>query len=147
MDGYFDYRLGRLNYRTLRFERFEDTGDHQGNPVINYCEENVPYTRVAEHKHFAPWEKHEKTVCFREYGAQCGPDDTPYYPMRLEDDKRLLTRYVELAHKTPRLTFIGRLGTYRYLDMHVVIGESLDLAKACLASEPEAWPKFSGAPL
>jgi len=147
MDGYFGYRLGRLNYRTLRFERFEESGDHQGNAVINYCEEQVPYTRIAEHKHFAPWETHEKTVCFREYSSHCEPGDTPYYPMRLEDDKEILGRYVDLARKVPNLTFIGRLGTYRYLDMHVVIGESLDLAKTCLASERSEWPKFSGAPL
>jgi UDP-galactopyranose mutase len=147
MDGYFDFRLGRLNYRTLVFERFDEFGDHQGNPVINYCEESVPYTRVAEHKHFTPWETHEKTVCFREYSKKCGPDDTPYYPMRLSDDKAMLEKYVQLARVEEKVTFIGRLGTYRYLDMHVVIGESLDLAKACLTEDPKAWPKFSGNPL
>src|SRR5690606_36513327 len=67
LDGFFNYKLGRLQYRSLVFERFEESGDHQGNPVINYCEEHVPYTRVTEHKHFAPWEEHEDTVCFREY--------------------------------------------------------------------------------
>ena len=148
MDGYFDFRLGRLNYRTLRFERFEEKGDFQGNPVINYGEPSVPYTRIAEHKHFAPWEEHERTVCFREYSNHCGPQDTPYYPMRLEADKELLVKYVRLAEAETGVSFIGRLGTYRYLDMHVVIGESLDLAKQCLA-EPIAknWQKFSGAPL
>jgi UDP-galactopyranose mutase len=147
MDGFFDFRLGRLNYRTLVFERFDESGDHQGNPVINYCEESVPYTRIAEHKHFTPWETHEKTVCFREYSKKCGPEDTPYYPMRLSDDKAMLEKYVELAKSEKNLTFIGRLGTYRYLDMHVVIGESLDLAKACLTLDMKSWPKFSGNPL
>jgi UDP-galactopyranose mutase len=149
MDGFFGFRLGRLNYRTLVFERFDENGDHQGNPVINYCEEGVPYTRVAEHKHFTPWETNEKTVCFREYSKHCGPDDTPYYPMRLAADKALLQEYVKLAGAETNVTFIGRLGTYRYLDMHVVIGESLDLAKTCLAQDPEAqpWPRFSASPM
>jgi UDP-galactopyranose mutase len=148
MDGYFGYRRGRLNYRTLDFERFAADGDHQGNPVLNYCEESVPYTRIAEHKHFAPWEEHAKTVCFREYSRDCGGKDTPYYPMRLDADKALLRDYLALARAEAGVSFIGRLGTYRYLDMHVVIGESLDLARACRENaELGAWPKFSGAPL
>ncbi|MGZ3711298.1 MAG: UDP-galactopyranose/dTDP-fucopyranose mutase family protein, partial [Bdellovibrionota bacterium] len=140
MDGFFNYSLGRLNYRTLVFERFDAEGDFQGNPVINYCEEKVPYTRISEHKHFTPWETHEKTVCFREYSKKTEPGDIPYYPMRLEADKKLLVEYVNLAERERNVTFIGRLGTYRYLDMHVVIAESLDLAKACLASDPVTDP-------
>lgn len=147
MDGYFDFKLGRLGYRTLKFEKFIESGDFQGNAVINYCEEHIPHTRVAEHKHFTPWEEHEKTVCFKEYSALCGEKDTPYYPIRLDEDKALLEKYVELAHQEKNLTFIGRLGTYRYLDMHVVIGESLDLAKKCLESDKASWPVFSSNPL
>lgn len=147
MDGYFDFKLGRLGYRTLKFEKFTETGDYQGNPVINYCEEEVSYTRIAEHKHFTPWEEHEKTVCFKEYSYLCGEKDTPYYPLRLNEDKKRLGGYVDLAAKEAKITFIGRLGTYRYLDMHVVIGESLDLAKTCLSTEMSTWPKFSGNPL
>lgn len=147
MDAYFNYKLGRLGYRTLKFERFDETGDYQGNPVINYCEESVPYTRIAEHKHFTPWEEHDKTVCFKEYSALCGENDTPYYPLRLTDDKNLLEQYVKLTDNEKGLTFIGRLGTYRYLDMHVVIGESLDLAKLCLEKDPSEWPRFSASPL
>lgn len=147
MDGFFKFKIGRLGYRTLKFERFVESGDYQGNPVINYCEEKVPYTRVAEHKHFTPWENHEKTVCFKEYSALCGEDDTPYYPLRLNHDKDLLEKYVGLAEKEENVTFIGRLGTYRYLDMHVVIGESLDLAKQCIKTEKMNWPKFSVHPL
>jgi UDP-galactopyranose mutase len=147
MDGYFNFNRGRLRYRTLKFERFVETGDFQGNPVINYCEEQVPYTRIAEHKHFTPWEEHEKTVCFKEYSALCGENDTPYYPLRLNHDKKLLEEYVAMAEKEENVTFIGRLGTYRYLDMHVVIGESLDLAKNCLSMGIENWPKFSVHPL
>jgi UDP-galactopyranose mutase len=147
MDGYFRYRLGRLQYRSLIFERFDAAGDFQGNAVINYCEEQVPYTRIAEHKHFAPWESHDQTVCFREYSKLTEEGDVPYYPLRLTGDKELLSRYVELAEGEDGLTFIGRLGTYRYLDMHVVIGESLDLAQLCLATPMDTWPAFSNAPM
>lgn len=147
MDGYYGYDLGRLQYRSLTFERFEADGDHQGNAVINYCEQEVPYTRIAEHKHFTPWEKHDKTVYFREYSSVTGPNDVPYYPMRLAADKELLTRYTARAEKDAGVTFIGRLGTYRYLDMHVVIRESIELAAHCLKAPLEYWPTFSGSPL
>ena len=147
MDGFFKFKLGRLGYRTLKFEKFVDSGDYQGNAVINYCEEKIPYTRIAEHKHFTPWEEHDKTVCFKEYSKLCEEGDTPYYPLRLTDDKNLLEKYVKLAEEEQNITFIGRLGTYRYLDMHVVIGESLDLARTCLSTEAGNWPKFSVHPL
>jgi UDP-galactopyranose mutase len=147
MDAFFGYELGRLSYRTLVFERFDETGDFQGNAVMNYCEESVPFTRIAEHKHFAPWEEHERTVCFREYSKETEPGDTPYYPLRLADDKSLLEAYHERAGHEDGVTFIGRLGTYRYLDMHVVIGESLDLARACLDRGRESWPRFSAPPV
>lgn len=144
LDGFFDYELGRLPYRTLRFEAFEEEGDFQGNAVMNYCEPSVPFTRISEHKHFAPWEQHARTVCYREYSAAAAEEDTPYYPLRLERDKALLSRYQSLAGDQEAVTFIGRLGSYRYLDMHVVIAESLDLAQACLA-QPDAaqWPRFT----
>lgn len=147
MDDFYKFKLGRLGYRTLKFEKFVENGDYQGNPVINYCEEQVPFTRIAEHKHFTPWEEHEKTVCFREYSKLCEENDTPYYPLRLNNDKNLLEQYVKMAQEESKVTFIGRLGTYRYLDMHVVIGESLDLAKTCLAMDMKSWPKFSNSPL
>ena len=149
MDAFFGHRLGRLQYRSLVFERFDETGDYQGNPVINYCETKVPYTRIAEHKHFTPWETHDQTVCFREYSKLAEPHDTPYYPLRLEGDKSLLQNYMKLANDEKNVTFIGRLGTYRYLDMHMVIGESLDLAKTLLASDKAVsrWPTFSQNPL
>jgi UDP-galactopyranose mutase len=147
MDGFYNFELGRLGYRTLKFEKIVENGDYQGNPVINYCEENVPYTRIAEHKHFTPWEEHDKTICFKEYSKLCGKDDIPYYPLRLNDDKKLLQQYVAKAEKETKVTFIGRLGTYRYLDMHVVIAESLDLSKICIETDLERWPKFSVHPL
>lgn len=147
MDAYFDHREGRLQYRSLDFERFDADGDHQGNAVINYCDASVPYTRITEHKHFAPWETHARTVCFREYSKLAEANDVPYYPLRLADDKRMLERYIALAEAQTQVTFIGRLGTYRYLDMHVVIGESLDLARDLLDGvAPERVP-FSARPL
>lgn len=147
VDAFYNFELGRLQYRSLKFERFDESGDYQGNAVINYCEEHVPYTRISEHKHFTPWEEHNETVCFREYSKLAEPEDTPYYPLRLQDDKSLLEKYVSRAKQETNVTFIGRLGTYRYLDMHVVIGESLDLSKTCLSQDPQNWPRFSQDPL
>jgi UDP-galactopyranose mutase len=149
LDSFFNHVYGRLQYRSLIFKRFDEKGDFQGNPVINYCKESIPFTRISEHKHFAPWEEHEDTVCFREYSKLAEEGDTPYYPLRLAADKELLTRYVERAEKEKNVTFIGRLGTYRYLDMHVVIGESLDLAEQCLNTHRsvKGWPAFSKRPI
>jgi UDP-galactopyranose mutase len=147
IDSFFNFSLGRLGYRTLKFERFVENGDFQGNAVINFCEENIPFTRISEHKHFSPWEKHDKTIYFKEYSSTCGEFDTPYYPLRLNNDMELLKKYLELALKQDSVTFIGRLGTYRYLDMHAVIGESLDLAQVCLSSERINWPRFSVHPV
>jgi UDP-galactopyranose mutase len=148
LDSWFDYKLGRLQYRSLQFERFTSDDDYQGNAVMNYCSEDIPYTRISEHKHFAPWEAHDKSVCFREYSKLAEPGDIPYYPLRLAADKNLLQQYVELADKEVGVSFVGRLATYRYLDMHVVIGESLDLAKKILEStDSQRWPTFSARPL
>lgn len=146
LDGYFDYRLGRLGYRTLDFERFSDTGDYQGCAVMNYGDRDVPYTRITEHKHFSPWESHEGTVCYREYSRAAEPGDTPYYPIRLVEEKALLEQYVDLARATPGVTFVGRLGTYRYLDMDVTIREALDTA-ARFGAEGAAMPAFAVSPV
>ena len=148
LDGYFGYSEGRLQYRSLVFERQKSRGDFQGNAVINYCQEDVPFTRISEHKHFAPWEDHEGTVIFKEYSKATESGDTPYYPMRLTADKEILAKYVSKVADEKNVTFIGRLGTYRYLDMHVVIGESLDLAGLLRTqSSIHEWPKFSAPPL
>ena len=147
LDAFFGHKFGRLQYRTLTFERFDETHDFQGNAVINYCDEKILFTRITEHKHLTPWENHEKTVCFREYSSLMGPEDIPYYPLRLAEDKALLTRYMNEAAETAGVTFIGRLGTYRYLDMHMVIKESLDLSRVLLTSERDKWPSFSAKPL
>lgn len=137
LDSYFDFKLGRLGYRTLDFKEIRAEGDYQGCAVLNYCEQQVPYTRVSEHKHFAPWEQHAKTVCYEEYSREAGPDDTPYYPVRLVAEKELLEQYVALANNETNITFVGRLGTYRYLDMDVTIDEALQTAAAFLTHQAQ----------
>lgn len=134
IDRYFDYRLGRLGYRTLDFETFRARGDFQGTAVMNYCDEDVPYTRITEHKHFAPWSKDtfDGTICYREYSRAMRPGDIPYYPIRQVDEQTMLEKYVALARATPGVSFVGRLGTYRYLDMDVTIGEALQAADRIL---------------
>jgi UDP-galactopyranose mutase len=144
IDGFFDYKYGRLGYRTVTFEKQVSDGDHQGNPVINYCDDTVPYTRVHEHKHFAPWEKHDKTIYFKEFSKETEATDIPYYPKRLASDKELLLQYRKDAEQQQQVSFLGRLATYRYMDMHHVIGEALDFAKAFTAAieKNSAMPVF-----
>ncbi|MCD9149810.1 UDP-galactopyranose mutase [Pseudophaeobacter flagellatus] len=149
LDGYFDYELGRLGYRTLDFEKFTYDGDYQGCAVMNYGDVDVPYTRITEHKHFAPWENHEKSVCYREYSRSATPQDIPYYPIRQLKEKALLAEYVALAERSTGVSFVGRLGTYRYLDMDVTIREALDVAAGFLQQRAaaKAVPAFWTAPL
>jgi UDP-galactopyranose mutase len=128
LDRYFGYAHGRLGYRTLTFKEIRATGDYQGTAVMNYSDLDVPYTRITEHKYFTPWESHEDTVCFEEHSSLAGENDIPYYPIRMVNEKALLDQYQALASKEPQVTFVGRLGTYRYLDMDVTIREALDVA-------------------
>lgn len=149
IDSYFGYEHGRLGYRTLDFEAEIHDGDYQGCPVLNYCDEDVPFTRITEHKHFAPWESHERTVIYREFSRLCGEKDIPYYPIRLVKEKEQLGQYVEMARREANVTFVGRLGTYRYLDMDVTIFEALKVAsgvKDALANR-ESVPSFFVDPL
>ena len=132
IDGYFGYDIGRLPYRTLDFERFNGDGDFQGCAVMNYCEESVPFTRITEHKHFSPWEEHSQTVCYREFSRACGPEDIPYYPIHLVQGDRMLDHYKERTRVERGVTFVGRLGTYQYMDMDVTIRAALDAAHAFL---------------
>jgi len=140
LDAWYDYCDGRLGYRTLDFVREDHDGDYQGNAVMNYGDVSVPYTRISEHKHFAPWETHGKTVIFKEYSRLCEEADTPYYPIRLTQEKALLSKYVERASQEKKTTFVGRLGTYRYIDMHVTIAEALDTAERFLATRQDGTP-------
>ncbi len=125
LDEWFDYSEGRLSYRTLDFSAERDSGDYQGNPVINFCDADVSWTRICEHKHLAPWEAHDETVIFKEFSRNCGDGDAPYYPVRRVNDQRILECYERLARQQGSVTFVGRLATYRYLDMDVAIEEAL----------------------
>ena len=131
IDEYFDYCYGHLEYRTVRFEteRLEEE-NHQGNAVVNYTEREVPYTRVIEHKHFAPEEErgHPKdfTIISREYSTEWKPGIEPYYPVNDEKNSALYEQYAELAKKEKDVIFGGRLGQYKYYDMDKVIRAALD---------------------
>lgn len=138
IDQYFDQTEGVLGYRTLDFVSSVHDGNYQGAAVINYCDEDIPYTRVTEHKYFSPWEKSDKTIVFHEYSRKCNENDVPYYPIRLTHVQKLLNRYFELAKQENNITFIGRLGTYRYLDMDVTIKEALDAVNCYKRSLGEA---------
>lgn len=144
LDGYFDHDLGRLAYRTLDFRHERAGGDHQGCAVMNYCDEAVPFTRITEHKHFAPWEEHGATIITREYSRAAAPGDDPYYPVRLSRDEPLLAAYAERARREQGVTFLGRLGTCRYLDMDVCVGEALRCARLFLGRRARglAMPAF-----
>lgn len=145
LDAFYGFQFGRLGYRTLDFEKFSVEGDYQGCAVMNYCEQSVPYTRITEHKYFSPWEQHEGSVCYKEYSRASDDDDIPYYPIRQVGEMSLLEKYVDLAEKEQNITFIGRLGTYRYLDMDVTIAEALKTAELYLASldQTTAMPVFT----
>lgn len=149
IDSWFSYEFGRLGYRTLDFSREVHSGDYQGCAVMNYGDQNVPFTRISEHKYFSPWEEHESTVIFKEYSRECGVKDIPYYPVRLVDEKEMLEVYIQKAEKECDVSFLGRLGTYRYLDMDVTITEALSAVEIVLNSvlSKKAIPTFFVDPL
>ena len=128
IDEYFDYCFGELEYRSLKFEsQVLDTDNYQGNAVVNYTEYEVPYTRIIEHKHFE-YGTQPKTVITKEYPARWKHGDEPYYPMNDEKNNALYEKYKELATKEDKVLFGGRLGMYKYYDMHNVIEEALKLS-------------------
>ena len=127
IDEFFGYRLGVLQYRSVRFEtEVLDTDNYQGNAVVNYTEREVPYTRIIEHKHFE-FGKQEKTVVSREYSSEWKPGVEPYYPINDEKNGALYEEYRKLAETVPDVIFGGRLGEYRYYDMDKVIASALEL--------------------
>ncbi len=129
IDEYFDFSLGHLEYRTVRFDtKTLDMPDFQGNAVVNYTDAETPYTRIIEHKHFE-FGKQPKTVVSYEYSKEWQPGDEPYYPVNDHKNSELYIKYKALAEKEENVIFGGRLGYYRYLDMHVVIDEALKLAQ------------------
>ncbi len=131
LDEYFNYCLGPLEYRSLRFETetLPECDNYQGNAVVNYTERAVPYTRVIEHKHFE-FGTQKGTVITREYPAEWQEGDEPYYPVNDARNDALLKQYQQLAQQKPQILFGGRLGQYKYYDMDKVIGAALD-AVAC----------------
>jgi UDP-galactopyranose mutase len=132
IDRYFDYCLGPLQYRSVRFEtEVLDTPNYQGNAVINYTDRETPYTRIIEHKHFV-FGTQPKTVISREYSAEWQPGDEPYYPVNDDANSALYENYRALAEKESNVLFCGRLGEYRYYDMDVVIARALALAESLL---------------
>lgn len=133
IDGFFDYRLGTLQYRTVSFEdQVLNTPNYQGNAVVNYTKGDVPYTRIIEHKHFE-FGQQEKTVISREYPCEWEPGMEPYYPVNDETNQALYKRYVELSKHYPEIHFGGRLGEYKYYDMDKVIRSALDTARITLS--------------
>jgi UDP-galactopyranose mutase len=146
LDEYFDYSAGELGWRTLDFElEVLPTGDFQGTSVMNYADEDVPFTRIHEFRHFHPersWYPKDKTVIMREYSRFASRGDEPYYPINTAADRDRLLAYRDLADRESGVLFGGRLGTYKYLDMHMAIGSALSMYSSRLR------PFFTeGAPL
>lgn len=128
VDAYFGYRLGALQYRSVRFEtEVLDTDNYQGNAVVNYTDAETPYTRIIEHKHFA-FGTQPKTVISREYSTEWHQGDEPYYPVNDEKNGALYAKYKALADAETKVIFGGRLGEYKYYDMDKVIEAALDAA-------------------
>ena len=142
IDAYFNYKLGQLEYRSLRFEsELLDEENHKGVAVVNYNEREVPYTRIIEHKHFEfgldeNGEPLPKTVITREYPADWKPGDEPYYPVNDERNEKLYRAYRELADQEGDVVFAGRLGGYKYYDMDKAIAAAFDVVRAELGVEP-----------
>lgn len=130
IDEYFDFSLGTLEYRSLKFEEefIEGCDNYQGNAVINYTEKEVPYTRIIEHKHFE-FGTQPDTVITREYPVDWQPGFEPYYPINNEDNDNLYQKYSQLAQKEENVIFGGRLGQYRYCDMDKVILSALEMVQ------------------
>ena len=137
IDQYYDYCFGELEYRSLRFEtEILEEENYQGNAVVNYTEYEIPYTRIIEHKHFEFLCESErpvpKTIITREYPSSWERGEEPYYPMNDDKNNRIYERYREKAKKEEKVVFGGRLGMYRYFDMHQVVEEALNMAKLLL---------------
>ena len=130
VDRYFDYSAGDLSWRTVDFEKeVVDTGDYQGCSVMNYGDIDVPFTRIIEFRHFHPERDYQdkKTVIFHEFSRFADHGDEPYYPVNTAQDRERLEQYRELMKNEDRVFFGGRLGTYKYLDMHMAIASALTM--------------------
>jgi UDP-galactopyranose mutase len=135
IDEYFDYRLGALEYRSVRFEtEVLDCDNFQGNAVVNYTDREVPWTRIIEHKHFE-FGQQEKTVISREYSSEWKVGMEPYYPVNDEKNTKLYEEYRKLAEQEKNVVFGGRLGQYRYYDMDKVIAAALEAVEKEFSAE------------
>lgn len=133
IDQFYDYRLGVLEYRSVRFETEKlDIENYQGNAVVNYTDREVPYTRIIEHKHFE-FGKQPVTIISKEYSSEWKKGDEPYYPVNNEKNNGLYEQYRELSKKDNKVIFGGRLGGYKYYDMDKVIAAALDMCESELA--------------
>ena len=150
LDRYFDFSAGELGWRTLDFDmEVVPTGDFQGTSVVNYNDEDVPFTRILEFRHMHPERDYpkDKTVIVREFSRFAESGDEPYYPINTPDDRAKLQRYRELARKetaNANVLFGGRLGTYKYLDMHMAIGSALTMFDNRIAPYFTAGKALSG---
>ena len=149
IDAYFSFCEGRLGYRTVWWESSVHEGDFQGIAQMNFPTLDCNHTRVVEHKHFMPWQQFSRTLVSKEFSKETGESDEPYYPKRLSQDIEILRKYVELANRETGVTFMGRLGTYRYLDMWKVAEEALELASTTISNLERNTPPpaFSAPPL
>ncbi|MDQ6642341.1 MAG: UDP-galactopyranose mutase, partial [Actinomycetota bacterium] len=141
VDEYFGNSEGRLSWRTVDLEaEVKHVDDFQGTSVVNYNDQDVPYTRILEFKHFHPERTYlpGKTVIVHEYSRFAEADDEPYYPVNTAEDRATLLKYRERAKAEPTVLFGGRLGTYKYLDMHMAIGSALSMF------ENKLRPHFTG---
>lgn len=134
IDEYYDFKFGALEYRTVEFEnQIVDISNYQGNAVVNYTEEDIPYTRIIEHKHFEMFgvdvENCPKTVISKEYSSEWKFGSEPYYPINDEKNNQLYQKYKELADKENKVIFGGRLAEYKYYDMHHIVEKALYIAK------------------
>ena len=135
IDEFFDYKFGKLEYRSLKFEhKILDTDNFQGNAVINYCDASVPYTRIIEHKHFEKNIKN-KTVITYEYPEKYSEGMIQYYPVNDEKNQKIYNLYLEESNKTNNIIFGGRLAEYQYMDMHVVIASAINKFKKEMEKE------------
>jgi UDP-galactopyranose mutase len=128
IDAFYQYKLGPLGWRTIDLELDRPpVGDFQGTTVVNYSDIDVPFTRIHEFRHYHPERRYQaqSTLIMREYSRSAGAGDEPYYPINTATDKARYDQYRDWAEREPRVIFGGRLGTYRYLDMHQAIGAAL----------------------
>lgn len=146
LDEYFMYCAGELSYRTVDFRYERGEADLLGCSWMNFTDMRVPYTRAHEHKYFSPWTRPKRSVVLYEYSREASRADDRFYPKRMPEDMQKLAQYVAMAEAERGVTFVGRLGCYRYLDMHLVVEASMALAERWLAGERQGL-SFSTSPL